>query len=90
MEIKFGPEAWEQYTGWQTKDKKTIKRIHDLLKDITLGNPYEGIGKPEARTGNLSGFWSRRIDDHNRLVYCIQGENEDICQVFQCKGHYGK
>ena len=88
MEIKFSLEAWEQYTDWQTLDKKTIKRINELLKDIVRGNPFEGIGKPEPLKGNLSGFWSRRIDEYNRLVYRIQGEQGEICQVAQCKGHY--
>lgn len=69
MEIKFSLDAWEQYIGWQTQDKKTIKRINELLEDIMQDNPFEGIGKPEALKGNLSGFWSRRIDEHNRLVY---------------------
>lgn len=72
-------------TGWQSQDKKTIKRINELLKDIVRGNPFEGIGKPEPLKGNLSGFWSRRIDEQHRLVYRIQG---DVCQVAQCKGHY--
>lgn len=88
MEIKFSLSAWEEYTGWQARDKKTIKRINELLKDIARGDPFAGIGKPEPLKGNLSGFWSRRIDERNRLVYRIQGEQEEICQVVQCKGHY--
>ena len=89
MEIKFSQDAWEHYTNWQARDKKTLKRINELLKDIVRGNPFEGIGKPEPLKGNLSGFWSRRIDG-NRLVYRIQGEQEEICQVAQCKGHYNE
>ncbi|MDL2207568.1 Txe/YoeB family addiction module toxin [Desulfovibrio sp. OttesenSCG-928-M16] len=89
MEIRFSLAAWEQYTAWQGEDKKTIKRINELLKDIVRGNPFDGIGKPEPLKGNLSGFWSRRIDECNRLVYRIQGENGDICEIAQCKGHYG-
>lgn len=88
MEIKFSMEAWEQSIGWQAQDKKTIKRINELLKDIVRGDPFVGIGKPEPLKGNLSGFWSRRIDEHNRLVYRIQGTREDVCEVAQCKGHY--
>jgi toxin YoeB len=76
--------AWADYLYWQGQDKKTLKRINQLIKDIER-SPYEGIGKPEALRGNLSGFWSRRIDEQNRLVYRIQ--NED-CQIAQCKGHY--
>ena len=87
MEIKFSLDAWEQYTGWQSQDKKTLGRINDLLKDIVRANPLAGIGKPEPLKGNLSGFWSRRIDEYNRLVYRIQG---DVCQVVQCKGHYAE
>ena len=76
--------AWADYLYWQTQDKKTLKRINQLIKDIER-NPYEGMGKPEPLKGNLSGFWSRRIDEQNRLVYRIQDEN---CQIAQCKGHY--
>lgn len=66
-------EAWEDYTYWQTQDKKMLKRINMLLKDIERGN-FEGIGKPETLKGDLSGFWSWRIDDVNRLVYRISGD----------------
>ena len=76
--------AWADYLYWQTQDKKTLKRINQLIKEIER-NPYEGIGKPEPLKGNVSGFWSRRIDEQNRLVYRIQDEN---CQIAQCKGHY--
>lgn len=76
--------AWADYLYWQTQDKKTLKRINLLIKDIER-NPYEGIGKPEPLKGNLTGFWSRRIDEHNRLVYRIEGTD---CQIAQCKGHY--
>jgi toxin YoeB len=85
MEIQFCQRAWEQYVAWQGQDKRTLNRINALMKDIVRGNPYEGIGKPEPLKDKLSGFWSRRIDDHNRLVYRIAGE---VCQIAQCKGHY--
>ena len=81
----FTANFWEDYLYWQTQDKKTLKKINQLIKDI-MRNPYEGIGKPEALTGNLSGFWSRRIDDKNRLIY--QVENDQI-QLIQCRTHYG-
>jgi len=77
-------DAWENYLYWQTQDKKTLKRINILLKDIDRSG-YSGIGKPEPLTGDLAGFWSRHIDD-NRLVYRIRDGKVEIAQ---CKGHYG-
>jgi toxin YoeB len=84
MNFDFTPQSWLEYTYWQNQDRKTIKKINVLLNDIAR-NPYEGIGKPEALKENLSGFWSRRIDDKNRLVYRIV---DNRCQIIQCKGHY--
>lgn len=78
-------EAWEDYIYWQTQDKKTLKRINQLLQDINR-NGYIGIGKPEPLKGNHSGWWSRRIDDTNRLVYRISNEQIEIAQ---CRSHYG-
>lgn len=77
-------EAWIDYIYWQTQDKKNLKRINNLIKD-TERNPFEGIGKPEPLKGNLSGFWSRRIDDTNRFVYRI---NNDKLEILSCRGHY--
>ena len=77
-------EPWDDYTYWQMQDKKTLKRINVLLKDIERGN-FDGIGKPEPLKGDMSGFWSRRIDDVNRLVYRIRG---DVVEIVSCKGHY--
>lgn len=73
-------EAWEEYLYWQTQDKKTIKRINALLKDIERGH-FDGIGKPEPLKGDYSGFWSRRIDDSNRLIYRI---NDGVLEVLSC------
>ncbi|SDY72654.1 toxin YoeB [Proteiniborus ethanoligenes] len=84
MKINFTEIAWQDYIYWQGQDKKTIKRINQLIQDIDR-NHNEGIGKPEALKGNLSGWWSRRIDDKNRLVYRIQN---NIIEIAQCKGHY--
>ena len=78
-------EAWEDYLYWQTQDKRTIKRINLLVKDIERNGLENGIGKPEPLKENLSGFWSRRIDDVNRLVYRIEN---DCLQILSCKGHY--
>lgn len=77
-------EAWIDYIYWQTQDKKTLKRINNLIKN-TERNPFEGIGKPEPLKGNLSGFWSRHIDDTNRFVYRI---NNDKLEILSCRGHY--
>ena len=77
-------EAWDDYLYWQLQDKKMLKRINTLLKDIERNN-FEGLGKPEPLKGELSGFWSRRIDDTHRLVYRIRG---GVLEVLSCKGHY--
>ncbi len=82
--ISFTTRAWEEYCYWQSQDKKTLKRINLLLADIQRNN-FIGIGKPEPLKENLSGYWSRRIDDVNRLVYKVN--NEQI-EIIQCKGHY--
>ena len=84
MNKSFSDYAWEDYCYWQTQDKKTLKRINLLLKDIER-NKYDGIGKPEPLTGDLSGYWSRRIDDYNRIVYKIVG---DTILIAQCGSHY--
>ncbi|RRD95213.1 Txe/YoeB family addiction module toxin [Clostridiales bacterium COT073_COT-073] len=83
--LQFTEIAWNDYVYWQNQDKKTLKRINSLLQDIER-NGYNGIGKPEPLKGDLSGYWSRRIDDTNRLVYKILGEG--IIEIYQCKGHY--
>ena len=77
--------TWADYLYWQAQDKKILKRINMLIKDIER-NDNEGIGKPEPLKENLSGLWSRRIDERHRLVYSILA-NGDI-QIAQCKGHY--
>lgn len=82
--IQWDLEAWEDYLYWQTQDKKTLKRINQLVKDIAR-NPFDGIGKPEPLRGNLTGFWSRRIDDEHRLVYAVE---ETAILIIACRGHY--
>jgi toxin YoeB len=77
-------EAWEEYLYWQTQDKKTLKKLNSLIKDIQR-HPFEGIGKPEPLKDNLSGWWSRQIDEKNRIVYRIEKDNIIISQ---CRGHY--
>ncbi len=80
------PEAWDDYLYWQQCDKRTLKRINTLIKDI-LRSPFEGIGKPEQLKGNYATYWSRRIDDKNRLVYRIV---DGDCQILECRFHYGE
>ena len=76
--------AWDEYCSWQSEDKKTLKKLNALIKDIQR-DCYSGIGKPEPLKDNLSGWWSRRIDDKKRIVYKQDGENIIIAN---CKGHY--
>lgn len=82
--LAFSDNAWNDYLFWETQDKKTLRRINALLSDI-IRNGNSGIGKPEPLKGDLSGYWSRRIDDKNRIVYRITAE---IIEIIQCKGHY--
>ena len=84
MKLIWSEESWDDYLYWQRQDRKTLKRINGLIRDIQRST-YEGIGKPEPLKENLSGMWSRRIDDSNRIVYY---ENEGIIYVVSCKGHY--
>jgi toxin YoeB len=84
QQVAFTHAAWQDYVWWQTQDKKTLKRIN-LLIEATLRDPFDGIGKPEALKENLSGFWSRRIDDANRLVYAVEGTR---IVVIACRYHY--
>ena len=85
MNILFTDTGWNQYTEWQGQDKKTVKRINQLLKSIDRDGAMQGIGKPELLKHNKSGLYSRRIDEINRLVYEMSS-NQII--VKSCKGHY--
>lgn len=76
--------AWEDYLYWQEQDKRTLRRINKLITD-TKRSPFEGIGKPEALKENLSGFWSRRIDESHRLVYAV---DETHITIISCRYHY--
>ena len=82
--LSWTDEAWSDYVYWQSQDKKTLKRINKLISDAKR-TPFEGIGKPEPLKENLSGFWSRRIDDTNRLVYVV--DNSAIT-IISCLYHY--
>ena len=82
--VLFTDESWNDYLYWQNEDKRTLKRINLLIKDIQR-DPFVGVGKPEPLKGNLSGFWSRRIDETNRLVYDVAADNINI---ISCRYHY--
>ena len=84
MKLLWEESAWEEYCSWQIEDKKTLKRINSLIKDIQR-DCYNGIGKPEPLRGTLGGWWSRRIDETNRVVY--REENGAVI-IASCKGHY--
>ena len=84
MRLLWEEQAWEEYCYWQKQDKKTLNRINSLLKDIQRDS-YNGIGKPELLKNDLSGWWSRRIDDVNRIVY---REKDGAIIILACKGHY--
>lgn len=83
MKLKWDESAWSDYLYWQTQDKKTLKRINAILTD-TMRNPFEGIGKPEPLK-HCNGYWSRRIDSLNRVVYKVDGDSIVIAAV---RGHY--
>lgn len=85
MKLTFSTKAWEQYLYWQTTDKKILKRINLLIKDIQR-TPNEGIGKPEPLKHGLSGYWSRRINDEHRIVY---KQHEGAILIAQLRYHYG-
>jgi toxin YoeB len=82
--LSWTDEAWNSYVYWQTQDKKTLKRINKLISDVKR-SPFDGIGKPEPLKENLSGFWSRRIDDTNRLIYAV---DDTAITVISCFYHY--
>lgn len=84
MRLSWEDDAWEDYLYWQKQDRRALKRINALIKDIQR-NPYEGIGKPEPLKENLSGMWSRRIDEINRIVYY---EKYGGIIIVSCRGHY--
>lgn len=84
MRLAWYEDAWDDYVWWQAQDKKTLKRINALIRDAQR-SPYEGIGKPEPLKNNLSGWWSRRIDESNRLVYKVQ---DGLLIIAECRTHY--
>ena len=86
MKIIFTKNSWEDYISWQSEDKKLIRKINELIKDIQR-TPFEGKGKPEPLKYDLAGFWSRRIDREHRLVYQV---SKNAILVYSCRFHYDK
>jgi toxin YoeB len=84
MKYIFVDESWEDYLYWQETNKKYVKKINDLLKSISR-EPYTGIGKPEALRHNYQGYWSRKIDNEQRLIYRLK---EDEIHIVKCRFHY--
>lgn len=84
MRIQWEEHAWNDYLFWQETDKKTLRKINSLIKDM-LRNPFAGIGKPEPLRGELAGLWSRRINHADRIVYFFE---DDTIFVISCRGHY--
>ena len=88
MKLVFSSRAWSQYLLWQQEDWKTLARLNALLGEC-MRHPFRGTGKPEPLGGNLSGWWSRRIDREHRLVYRVTGKGEaQALEVAQCRYHY--
>ena len=84
MRIIWHDQAWDEYLYWQVRDKQKLKKINNLIKDISR-NGYKCTGRPEALSGNLAGLWSVRIDDKNRIVFRVSGDTIDI---IECGSHY--
>ncbi len=85
LSLAWTAEGWEDYLYWQTQDRKTLRRINQLIADILRDDPFEGIGKPEPLKHALAGAWSRRIDETNRLVYV---SDDTHVTVLQARYHY--
>lgn len=84
MILQFSTNAWEDYLYWQETDRKVLRRINQLIKDVAR-SPFEGIGKPEPLRYHLSGWWSRRISEEHRMVYRVKG---DVIEIAQLRHHY--
>jgi toxin YoeB len=84
--ITFTAKAWGDYLYWQGQDKRTLRRINALIEAVTRA-PFDGIGKPEPLLGDMSGFWSRRIDERHRIIYAV---DDDAITVLACRYHYGE
>ncbi len=89
MHIQFTPHAWEEFNYWIETDRKMVKKIRTLIRDIQR-TPFDGIGQPEPLKHDLAGFWSRRISGEHRLVYTVSGQTkaDQICTIVQCRFHF--
>lgn len=88
MKLTWSSDAWEDYLHWQQADPKTLRRINDLIREC-LREPFKGTGKPESLKGPLEGWWSRRINSVDRLVYRVRGKDDDqVLEIIQCRLHY--
>ena len=88
MKVTFDEDAWDEYLEWQSDDRKTLARLNALIEECRR-HPFRGTGKPEPLGGNLSGWWSRRINREHRLVYRVTGKGEgQALEVAQCRYHY--
>jgi toxin YoeB len=88
MNVAFWPTTWEDYRHWQDNDPKILERLNRLIEECRR-HPFKGTGKPEPLGGNLSGWWSRRIDSEHRLIYRVSGKDKDqVIQIAQCRYHY--
>ncbi|MDX1949540.1 MAG: Txe/YoeB family addiction module toxin [Rickettsiales bacterium] len=85
MEVNFTSQGWEDYIYWSEFDKKILKKINTLIKDVSR-NPFQGLGKPEPLKHEYSGYWSRRIDEVHRLVYAIESGKRIV--IIKCRYHY--
>ena len=83
--VSFSLDGWDEYTSWQTEDKRIIKKINALIRDI-VRNGHSGIGHPEPLKHNLDGYWSRKINEKNRLIYRIFDDGK--IEIIHCRGHY--
>jgi toxin YoeB len=88
VNVAFWPTAWDDYCHWQDNDLKILERLNRLIEECRR-HPFRGTGKPEPLSGNLSGWWSRRIDIEHRLIYRVSGKDKDqVVQIAQCRYHY--
>ncbi len=83
---QFTEQAWEEYLYWQSQDRKTLKKINQLIADIMRNGALNGIGKPEQMKGDFKNYFSRRINEKDRLVYTILENN--VVEIYSCRGHY--